>query len=52
MKNLSPVMTDLNADLTIACEDPNNMKLHPYFLTGFTDGDGSFMVQVFRTKTK
>lgn len=26
--------------------NPTNNKLHPDFLTGFTDGDGSFMVQL------
>lgn len=35
------------ADLTLS-----NNTLHPYYITGFIDGDGSFMVQVFRNRTK
>ena len=32
--------------------ETSNKLLHPYFITGFTDGDGSFMIQVFKNKTK
>lgn len=36
----------------ITIQTPTNNKLHPYFITGFMDGDGSFVVQVFKNKTK
>lgn len=29
-----------------------NNVLHPYYITGFIDGNGSFIVQVFKNKTK
>ena len=36
----------------ITIQTPTINKLHPYFITGFMDGDGSFVVQVFKNKTK
>jgi len=36
----------------IALQTPTKNKLHPYYITGFMDGDGSFVVQVFRNRTK
>ena len=29
----------------------NNKKLNPYFVTGFADGESSFVIKIFKSKT-
>jgi hypothetical protein len=38
-------------DIPITKEVFNNKKLNPYFVTGFADGESSFVIKIFKSKT-